>query len=155
MAICGFCLENIFQKDWQAQRLRTDHNKGFASWDKSVDESCIICTLLLEHLRTAVQELKGEEAEQKLTRPGKSADKEIRDTEGERLLVEWFRKMEHKLEPSYPLYTTHIQEAWGRETWRVKFQPVVGILRCNDSDGSLRTQNFLVYAADCECLTEA
>jgi hypothetical protein len=110
----------------------------------------MICTLLLEHVRTAVHELEGKETQQDRVRPGKAEDMKIRNTTCEELLVEWFEEMQHKLEPSYPLYESHIQDAGGREAWRVRFEPIVGSLRCDGLSVTLQTQSFLIYAADCE-----
>ena len=110
----------------------------------------MICTLLLEHVQVAVHESEGKQAEQVRVRPGETVDKKIRSTMGEELLVEWFEEMRHRLKLSYPLYRIHVQDAGGREAWRIKFEPIVGSSRYNGSDITLPVQYFLVYAADCQ-----
>jgi hypothetical protein len=154
-AICDFCLANIFEPDLQANRPKSDHHTECERWITSVLGSCMICILLLEHIRTAVHELEDEGVEQKRYRPGKAEDKRIRATTGEELLVEWFKTVRRKLEISYPLYKSHIQDAGGREAWRVKFEPVAGSLTRGGLSVALRKQNFLIYAADCEVFPKA
>lgn len=152
MAICDFCLANVFQQNWRSDRPKQDHHANFYGWKDSVLNSCMICTLLLEHIRTAVQGLEGENAERKRATPGEAADKEIRTTTSEELLVDWLLRMEDTLEVLFPLYTTRIKDAGGREAWRVRFQPVDESLKCDGRDTALPTQDFLVYATDCKLL---
>lgn len=154
-AICDFCLANIFEPDLKADRPESDHHTDCECWITSVLGSCMICTLLLERIRTAVHDLEKGEVEQKRYCPGKAEDKRIRTTIGEELLVEWFIKMRRKVEISYPLYKSHIQDAGGREAWRVKFEPVVGSLVWDGSSVALQRQNFLIYAADREDFPKA
>jgi hypothetical protein len=149
-AICDFCLLKLSEPDLQVNRAISDHHTESDCWIKAVSGSCMICTLLLEHMRTTVHDLEGKKTEQQRVRPGRAVDKKIRSTACEELLVEWFEKTRSRLEFSYPLYQSHIQDAGGREVWRIRFEPVIGSLRCDGLPVTLPTQSFLFYAADCE-----
>lgn len=127
MTVCDFCLNSVFlDQEWQTDWPKTHHTDPKV-WAGSIQESCSICELLMQHLQ---QDITLNKATEDLTR---------------------------RLNWTLPVYQVRYLESTAvRGQYELVFSPIEeDVVPTSDSrsadslyEYSLSTQSFLVYPHD-------
>jgi hypothetical protein len=165
-SLCAFCRSELLNdQEWLPNTPR-HHHGSLETLAQSLHEACLICTLLVEIVRSAMlaadacrrhacDDLDGSYFRSVAPRtplePDPERDKIVRDTTVEDLLLAWIAENKTSVESAMPLYEAVLQDGPVDNVWYISFQQP----RLPSSLGStglfLPTQRFVIYDVCCEC----